>query len=186
MFGRRRKDIARGERVHLFAPSRDVAGDYLAMTQSSKEYHRPWVFPAIDARRYRLYLDRVAKSRTMGFFIGRNEDDRLIGVVNINDIVMGGFRSGSLGYYADMELAGQGYMGEGLALVLDHAFTMLDLNRLESNIQPANAASIALVRKIGFRKEGFSPKFLKIDDIWRDHERWAILSEEWLATSGRA
>ena len=117
--------------------------------------------------------------------VGRNDDDRLIGVVNINDIVMGGFRSGSLGYYADMEMAGLGYMGEGLALVLDHAFTVLDLHRLEANVQPANAASIALIRKLGFRKEGFSPKFLQIDDIWRDHERWAILGEEWLEAAGQ-
>ena len=186
MFGRRRKDIARGERVHLFAPSRDVAGDYLAMTQSGKEYHRPWVFPAIDARHYRLYLDRVANSRAIGFFIGRNEDDRLVGVVNINDIAMGGLRSGSLGYYADMKLSGQGYMGEGLALVLDHAFTVLNLNRLESNIQPKNAASIALVLKTGFRKEGFSPKFLQINGVWQDHERWAILREEWCAALEQA
>ena len=185
MFGRRRKDIARGERVHLFAPSRDAGPDFIAMTKASQDYHRPWVFPATDMRRYRLYLDRVNNGRTHGFFVGRNEDDRMIGVININDVVMGGFRSGSLGYYADMELAGSGYMAEGLALVLDHAFTVLNLNRLESNIQPANAASIALVRKIGFRKEGFSPKFLQIDDIWRDHERWAILAEEWLAMSGQ-
>ena len=186
MFGRRRKDIARGDRVHIFAPSRDTGADYLAMTQSSKAYHRPWVFPATDMRRYRLYLERINSGRSLGFFVGRNEDDRLVGVVNINDIIMGGFRSGSLGYYADMELAGKGYMADGLALVLDHAFTVLDLNRLEANVQPANAASIALIRKVGFRKEGFSPKFLQIDDIWRDHERWAILSEEWLAISGQA
>ena len=94
MFGRRRKDIARGERVHLFAPSRDAAADFLAMTQSSQNYHRPWVFPATDMRRYRLYLERINNGRTLGFLVGRNDDDRLIGVVNINDIVMGGFRSG--------------------------------------------------------------------------------------------
>lgn len=186
MFRRQRKAIARGTSVYLYAPSRDAGADYLAMTQSSKTYHRPWVFPATDMRRYKAYLERIAKGRTHGYFVARNEDDRLAGVVNINDIMLGGFRSGSLGYYADMELAGSGYMTEGLALVLDQAFTVLDLHRLEVNVQPANAASIAVVRKIGFRKEGFSPKFLQIDGVWRDHERWAILDEEWRLASGSA
>lgn len=184
MFGRRRKDIARGPTIHIFAPSRDLGTDFLAMTKTSKDYHRPWVFPAIDMRRFKLYLERVSNGRIYGYFVGRNEDDRLVGAVNINDVIMGGFRSGSLGYYVDMELAGQGYMTEALALVLDQAFTTLDLNRLEANVQPANAASIALVRKLGFRQEGYSPKFLQIDGIWRDHERWAIIGEEWRAASG--
>ena len=98
MFGRRRKDIARGDRVHLFAPSRASGADFVAMTQASKDYHRPWVFPATDMARYRLYLDRVNNGRTYGFFVGRNEDDKLVGVININDVIRGGFRSGSLGY----------------------------------------------------------------------------------------
>lgn len=184
MFRRSRKAIARGATVYLYAPSKDAGRDFLRMTQSSQSYHRPWVYPATDMRRYKLYLDRIATGRTFGYFVARNEDDRLAGVVNINDIMRGGFRSGSLGYYADMELAGAGYMTEGLALVMDQAFTVLDLHRLEVNVQPANAASIAVVRKLGFRKEGFSPKFLQIDGIWRDHERWAMLDEEWHASGG--
>jgi [ribosomal protein S5]-alanine N-acetyltransferase len=49
------------------------------------------------------------------------------------------------------------------------------VNRLEANIQPGNTASIALVKSCGFMKEGYSPKYLKINGRWRDHERWAIL-----------
>jgi ribosomal-protein-alanine N-acetyltransferase len=70
-------------------------------------------------------------------------------------------------------------MGEGLALVLDRAFGELGFHRLEANIQPANPASAALVSRIGFRKEGFSPQYLFVDGAWRDHDRWAILSDEW-------
>lgn len=68
-------------------------------------------------------------------------------------------------------------MGEGLGHVLRHAFGPLGLHRLEANIQPGNSASLALVRRAGFRHEGFSPDFLRIDGAWCDHERWAITAD---------
>jgi ribosomal-protein-alanine N-acetyltransferase len=70
-------------------------------------------------------------------------------------------------------------MSAGLALVLRQAFRQLGLHRVEANIQPDNARSIALVRRLGFRREGFSPRYLKLGGRWRDHERWALLREEW-------
>jgi ribosomal-protein-alanine N-acetyltransferase len=76
-------------------------------------------------------------------------------------------------------------MTEALDLALRHAFRTLKLHRIEANIQPENAASIALVRKLAFRLEGFSPRYLKIGGRWRDHERWAILREEWEGRHGR-
>jgi ribosomal-protein-alanine N-acetyltransferase len=74
-------------------------------------------------------------------------------------------------------------MTEGLTLVLRHAFRRLGLHRLEPNIQPENLASRRLVRRLGFRKEGFSPRYLKIAGRWRDHERWAIVRETWTPRS---
>jgi ribosomal-protein-alanine N-acetyltransferase len=184
MFGRRRKIIIEGDTVYLFEPTREGAAEYLAMTEASRRFHQPWVYPALDQRRYRAYLDRLAEGRAFGFFIGRREDDAFLGVININDVIFGGFRCGSLGYYIAADYARRGYMSEGLSLVLDHAFTALKLHRLEANVQPGNAASLALIQRLGFRKEGFSPSFLQIDGVWRDHERWAILAEEWLGANG--
>ena len=96
---------------------------------------------------------------------------------NINDVVRGNFQSASLGYYAFTPYAGQGLMREGMLLVLRQAFGKLKLHRLEANIQSNNKASIALVKKFGFVREGFSKRFVKVRGRWKDHERWAIISE---------
>ncbi len=70
-------------------------------------------------------------------------------------------------------------MGEALQQALRLAFNHLRLHRVEANIQPGNSASIALVKRAGFSLEGFSPRYLKIAGRWRDHQRWAILAEDW-------
>ena len=66
---------------------------------------------------------------------------------------------------------------KAVELAIGIAFKRLKLHRLEANIQPDNLASIALVRACGFSKEGFSPRFLKNNGQWRDHERWAMLAD---------
>ena len=84
-----------------------------------------------------------------------------------------------LGYYVGALHARRGYMTEALQLMLRYAFVKLRLHRLEANIQPRNVASIALVKRAGFRQEGFSRRYLKVCGRWRDHERWAIIAEDW-------
>ena len=106
------------------------------------------------------------------------DDGDLVGVFTISQIVRGYFQSAYLGYYASARHAGKGLMRESMALVLDHAFGPLALHRLEANIQPGNAPSIALARGAGFRLEGYSPRYLLIGGRWRDHERYAITADE--------
>jgi ribosomal-protein-alanine N-acetyltransferase len=77
-------------------------------------------------------------------------------------------------------------MSEGLALALAVAYRRLKLHRVEVNIQPGNASSIALVQSAGFTREGFSRRYLKIAGRWRDHERWAMLAEDWPARQVRS
>jgi ribosomal-protein-alanine N-acetyltransferase len=70
-------------------------------------------------------------------------------------------------------------MTEALRLGLWYAFRDLMLHRVEANIVPENAASVALARRCGLRREGYSPRLLRINGRWRDHERWALTVEDW-------
>jgi ribosomal-protein-alanine N-acetyltransferase len=148
------------------------------MVAASRGLHRPWVRPPADAAAFAAYLMRARRPDFRAFLVCRRTDGAVAGVVNVSQIFLGGFRSAYLGYYASAPLAGRGYMTEGLGLVVRHAFRRLGLHRLEANVQPANAASRALVRRLGFRREGYSPRYLKIGGRWQDHERWAITVED--------
>ena len=137
-----------------------------------------------DVEAFAAWLKRTKGSDMESLLVCRRDDGAIAGVYNISQIFYGHFRSAYLGYYAFAPFAGRGYMREGLSSCSAHAFGPLGLHRLEANIQPENAPSIALVAGAGFRLEGFSPRYLKIAGRWRDHERWAILAEEFRRSEG--
>jgi len=157
----------------------------LEAARRSRALHRGFVAPPGTPEQYRAYLDRIAGSAYIGHLLCL-PDGEPVGVVNINEIVRGSFCSGYLGYHAFVPHNGRGYMTRGLQLVLRRAFGAYRLHRLEANIQPANLSSISLVRRLGFRLEGFSPRYLKIAGRWRDHERWALTAEEWRSNQSPA
>lgn len=113
------------------------------------------------------------------FEIRRATDGVLVGAVEISRIARGNFQSAYLGYSILPAYRRRGYMTEALQLALRHAFRTLRLHRIEANVEPGNEASLALVRNAGFTREGFSRRYLKIGGRWRDHERWALLAEDW-------
>ena len=153
--------------------------EFLAAVHASRKLHRPWVTPPDTPTKYSHWLERLTDPRSTSFLVRRRDDHALAGVINISEIVRGIFQSAYLGYYSFAPHHGQGLMSEGLAQVLTRAFIRLRLHRLEANIQPDNTASLALVRRLGFRLEGYSPRYLKLGGQWRDHQRWAITREEW-------
>lgn len=150
--------------------------DFLAAVVRSARLHRPWVSPASTSMRFRDRVQRMQGPVDHAFAVRRRDTNELVGVFEVTNIVRGIFQSGYLGYYAFAGHERQGLMQEGLRLLIRTAFKTMKLHRLEANIQPANLASIALVRSCGFVQEGYSPKYLKIRGRWRDHERWAIVA----------
>jgi ribosomal-protein-alanine N-acetyltransferase len=153
--------------------------ELVAANLASIDLHEPWVSPCRDQASFLGYLMRCDGDRSMGFIARDRESGRIVGVVNLSEIVRGFFQSAYMGYYGMAGMTGRGLMGEAVGLVVAHAFGELGLHRVEANIQPGNEPSRALVKRLGFRQEGYSPRYLKIDGDWRDHERWAVLSEEW-------
>jgi [ribosomal protein S5]-alanine N-acetyltransferase len=170
--------------VRLERPTLRREEDYLAAVRRSRSLHRPFVTCAATAGEYRDYLRRTRRKNQESFFVVTADGD-LAGVINLNEIVRYALQSAYLGYYAFTPHAGKGLMSAGFELVLAYAFGDLGLHRVEANIQPANKRSIALVRSLGFRHEGLARRYLKIGGRWRDHERWALLREEWPATARR-
>jgi ribosomal-protein-alanine N-acetyltransferase len=171
--------VSAGERIRIRRPVEGDCDEFLEMVAASRELHWPWVDPPSTRERYVEYVRSRQGSGDDGFLICRVGSGEIVGVINLNIIVRGAFQSAYLGYYIGAAFAGQGYMTEGIKLVARHAFEEMSLHRLEANIQPGNVASIAVVRKCGFRKEGFSPRYLRVAGEWRDHERWALLADEY-------
>jgi ribosomal-protein-alanine N-acetyltransferase len=166
-----------GSRVGLRPISRDDEEEFLRLSRASAELHHPWFAWPTTPAAFATYVARFDAPANVGLLVCETRTGAVAGGVNINNIVTGAFRCGALGYAAFAPSAGRGYMSAGLGLAVRYAFGALGLHRLEANIQPGNTASLRLVRRLGFRKEGYSPDFLYIDGAWRDHERWAITSE---------
>lgn len=167
--------IRRGKRTILTSANSRHLSELSELHLRNQELHKPWVHHGELSK----YFEKISAGRAIGLFLWDEKEQALIGVINMNEPVAGGLKSAYLGYYLDTQVAGRGYMFEGISLALDYAFKDLDFHRLEANIQPGNERSIALVKRLGFRLEGFSPKYLFIDGAWCDHERWAILIDEW-------
>jgi ribosomal-protein-alanine N-acetyltransferase len=173
-----------GARTFIRCGRSGDAEEFTALMRDSRALHRPWSFPPVREEEFTALVARARSDDFELFLLCRREDGSILGFFNLSQIFRGPFLSAYLGYAVGAPYAGEGYMGEGIELVMRHAFGAMGLHRLEANIQPGNEPSIALAKGAGFRLEGFSPRYLKIDGRWRDHERWAILAEEWQRREG--
>jgi [ribosomal protein S5]-alanine N-acetyltransferase len=167
------------DRVIIREPALEDCEPFLRMVDRSRGFHRPWVCPPDTPAAFVEYLERHGAPDHKAFLVCHRSERAILGVFNLSQIVRRFFQNAYLGFYVDSQHAGQGYMTEGLQLVFRQAFAIMKLHRLEANIQPENARSICLVKRSGFEREGYSRRYLKTHNRWRDHERWAILAENW-------
>ena len=153
---------------------RDDERGYLAAVARSVRLHRPWAYPPDTPDGFAEYVAGSA-ARIPLVVEPRGE---LAGVYTLSQIVYGSFRNAYLGYYAFVPHAGTGSMRAAMPSVLRFAFDELGLHRLQANVQPDNARSVALLRATGWREEGYARRYLKIGGRWRDHLMFAILAED--------
>lgn len=163
-------------RIVLRPPTLADQREFIAAARASRALHGAWASAPATPAAFRAYVRRMARPGNHAFLVCRRDTGEIAGVINLTHVVLDVFRSGYLGYCAFAGHERKGFMREGLRSVVRHAFKTLKLHRLEANIQPGNAPSIALVVSCGFSKEGYSPRYLKIAGRWRDHERWAIVA----------
>jgi ribosomal-protein-alanine N-acetyltransferase len=118
-------------------------------------------------------LPFLITERTPGF-----REPAIVGQLTVSSIVWGSAMMATLGYWVDKDRAGHGIAPTSVALVTDFCFQTLGLHRMEINIRPENGPSLRVVEKLGFRDEGYRPRFLHINGEWADHRSFALTSEE--------
>lgn len=171
----------RSKRVYLRAPVPEDRDRLIELYRLSREHFRGYANSHYNSERFDAMLREAALESNEYFVICRTADDAIVGTVNFSQIFRKSFQNAFIGYQLFAGYTGQGFMTEAVDLALRRAFGQMGLHRIEANVQPRNKPSIAVLLRNGFTKEGFSRRYLKINGRWRDHERWAILREDWLA-----
>jgi [ribosomal protein S5]-alanine N-acetyltransferase len=169
----------KGEKVFLRYITHDDFEELLEMFLESRKIYKGLITPPLDRESFTVYVERNLDEANELFVICRNVDNKIVGAINLTQIFRKSFQNAYLGYSLGVKYVGNGFMTEAIKLVLGRAFKTLKLHRIEANVQPVNVASISVLKRAGFTKEGFSRRYLKIDKRWRDHERWAIIVEDW-------
>ena len=168
---------AQASREFIRRVTRNDEHEFTSAMRESNDLHEPWISPPTNAALFKAYLHRIAREDHEGFAICEKETGAIVGVINLNNIVRGSFQSASLGYYVVARFQGEGFMYEGLSLLVEFACKTLGLHRLEANIQPENHRSQRLVERVGFVQEGLSKEFLFIAGAWRDHIRFCYIDQ---------
>jgi ribosomal-protein-alanine N-acetyltransferase len=170
-----------GEQVTLRVPQMSDFEEWAALREASRGFLVPWepTWPADDLTRasFRRRLKRYAEDQrgdlAYPYFIFRNEDQKLVGGLTLTNVRRGVAQAGSLGYWMGAAYARQGYMTAAVRVLVPFAFSTLKLHRIEAACIPENAASVKLLEKTGFKREGYAREYLCINGMWQDHLLYA-------------
>jgi ribosomal-protein-alanine N-acetyltransferase len=175
-----------GRRVYLRQPEDRDWRPWADLRTVSREFLVPWepTWPS-DAltreafrRRLRRYGIDWREDAGYNFFIFLQNDNRLLGGITLGNVRRGVAQAGTLGYWIGKPHARQGHMSDALRAIIAFGFQTLQLHRLEAACLPTNAASQGVLRKLGFRQEGYARRYLRINGEWHDHLLFALLAEE--------
>jgi ribosomal-protein-alanine N-acetyltransferase len=175
-----------GGTVTLRAPQMADYSEWAALREASRDFLKPWepTWPSDDLtraafrRRIKRYSEDQRDDLAYPFFVFRKSDHCLVGGLTLANIRRGCAQAASLGYWMGAAYARQGFMTAAVKAVLPFAFGTLRLHRVEAACVPGNGASIRLLEKTGFQREGFARRYLCIDGIWQDHLLYAQLQDD--------
>ena len=182
MLGRRKVRIVT-ERMLMRPPVHADFRAWTALRRDSEAFLKPWEPAwAHDHLSRKAFTNRVywagraiGQGTALPLFLLRREDDVLLGAITLDNIRRGPAQDGTLGYWIGAPFARQGYMSEAIAALVHHAFTHLELSRLQAACLPENAASRAVLERCGFKYEGVAQSYLQIAGRWRNHVLYANL-----------
>ncbi len=183
MLLRRRKVRIETERMTLRLPAHSDYRAWAMLRDESRDFLIPWEPNwSEDHLTRRAFTNRVywaaravAGGTALPVFLIRREDQALLGALTLDNIRRGPAQAGTMGYWIAARFARQGYMREALRAVVHHAFSELDLSRIEAACLPENAASRGVLEKSGFKYEGVAQSYLQINGRWRNHVLYANL-----------
>ena len=175
-----------GERVALRAFARGDVAELCDLRSRNRGFLEPWEprrsggFFTPAGQRAEIERDRQewAADRTYAFAIVERDGGAMRGRIALANVVRGAWENATLGYFVDQAVGSRGYATEAVSLALDFAFGPCRLHRVQAAVMPKNARSRRVLEKNGFRHEGFSPRYLRLDGDWRDHDLFAITIEE--------
>ncbi|MFZ0847469.1 MAG: GNAT family protein [Pseudolabrys sp.] len=175
-----------GAGVTLRVPQSGDHAEWAALREGSRSFLTPWepTWPADDLtrgafrRRLKRYADDQRSDLAYAFLIFRSDDNALVGGLTLANIRRGVAQAGSIGYWIGAPFARKGYMTEAVRALIPFCFRSLRLHRVEAACIPANSASIRLLEKTGFAREGYARGYLCIDGAWQDHLLYAQLNED--------
>jgi ribosomal-protein-alanine N-acetyltransferase len=174
------------ERLLLRELGPDKAAAVRAYGLECREYHAPWdpvrpedfwELPVVAARLHAQIVDSAAGGSLCLCLSLKDDPERILGMANLRNIIRGALQSCHLGYGLSPSAAGHGYMTEAVKRAVEIGFAEYGLHRIEVNIMPRNERSLAVAERCGFVREGFSPKYLRINGKWEDHVRLARIND---------
>lgn len=169
--------IVEGDKVYLRAPQMSDYSEWTALREASRAFLTPWepTWPVDDLsrsafrRRLRRYAEDQRTDAAYAFFVFCRGDDALVGGLTLANVRRGVAQAGSLGYWIGEPFARRGLMSGAVQALVPFGFGALRLHRLEAACIPTNTASIRLLEKAGFVREGYAREYLCINGLWQDH-----------------